>query len=147
MYDVYIAAVAAALMDELCAIKLDVLAKAMRQKREQTKKLAAAAASANADAELADSTKTVGDKLSEQVKVELKKYHGMQLLSIPPSSAVALCHRRIPGGKAKKPHPARKNSMSTPQQNAVPSGSKPRGGGGNANGKRGTYQPKRGRGQ
>ncbi|KAJ7927947.1 hypothetical protein B0H13DRAFT_1860987 [Mycena leptocephala] len=72
MYDVYIAAVATALKDELCSIKLDVLAKAMRQKKEQADKLAAAT-SANADADMADGTKTVGELVKEQFKVEMQK--------------------------------------------------------------------------
>ncbi|KAJ7933141.1 hypothetical protein B0H13DRAFT_1856431 [Mycena leptocephala] len=93
MYDVYIAAVAAALKDELCTVKLDVLAKAMRQKKEQTEKLAAVA-TANADAEMANGAKTVGELVSEQVKVELQKYHGMPLPSIPPSSSVLMSSSR-----------------------------------------------------
>ncbi|KAJ7610316.1 hypothetical protein DFH06DRAFT_1148209 [Mycena polygramma] len=85
MYDVYIAAVATALRTELCTVKLDAAAKAMRQKKEQADKLAALT-TANADAEMADGTKTVGELVKEQVKVEMQKYHGMLLPSIPPSS-------------------------------------------------------------
>ncbi|KAJ7938043.1 hypothetical protein B0H13DRAFT_2302134 [Mycena leptocephala] len=45
----------------------------MRQKKEQADKLAAAT-SANADAEMADGTKTVRELVKEQFKVEMQKY-------------------------------------------------------------------------
>lgn len=38
MYDAYISTVAEALKDELCTVKLDVLAKSMRQKKDQAEK-------------------------------------------------------------------------------------------------------------
>ncbi|KAJ7797046.1 hypothetical protein B0H14DRAFT_3549283 [Mycena olivaceomarginata] len=139
IYDVYIAAVATALKDELCSIKLDVLAKAMRQKKEQVHKLAAAT-SANTDAEMADGTKSIGELVKEQFKVEMQKY---QEANGPGGGTVASSSKVHTQGPKNLP---KKTSTSTTQSNAAPPSHK-RGGGGNARGNRGMNRGNRGRGQ
>ncbi|KAJ7938510.1 hypothetical protein B0H13DRAFT_2301535 [Mycena leptocephala] len=127
MYDIYTATVATALKDELCSIKLDVLAMAMRQKKEQADKIAAAA-TANTDAEMANGTKTIG----ELVKLEMQKYHEANKAHRHTSNAVVLSLRALAQGK--NLHPARKTSTNTTQSNSAPLGNKPRGGGGRGRG-------------
>ncbi|KAJ7889007.1 hypothetical protein B0H13DRAFT_2341746 [Mycena leptocephala] len=111
----------------------------MRQKKEQADKLAAAT-SANADAEMADGTKTVRELVKEQFKVEMQKY---QEANGPGGGAIASSSKvHTPGSK----NLPKKTSTNTTHLNAAPP-SRKQGGGGNTRGNRGMNRGNRGRGQ
>ncbi|KAJ6628620.1 hypothetical protein B0H10DRAFT_1940443 [Mycena sp. CBHHK59/15] len=146
----------AVLKDELRTVQLNVLAKSMRQKKEQAEKLAATI-SANAGTEMADGAQTVRELLKAEIKAEfrvefkseMQKYQGSKKPDTQGSSAVASSSRGSgSGGKmAKKPHPARETSTNTTQSNTTPLGKATRGGGGNGRGNSGTNWSKQGWGR